>query len=88
MASLATGFTWPSRFGSGCWADERDPGIVEFGFEAGSPVALVGHDDLAGSVQSGIERDHVERGVSLVGLGACEGVGDRKPCGGDDEMKS
>jgi hypothetical protein len=33
----------------GC-PDEGDAGVGEFGFEAGTPVALVGHEDLAGAV--------------------------------------
>src|SRR5680860_1619218 len=36
-------------------ADEGDAGVVELGFEAGAPVSLVGHEDLAGSVQVGVE---------------------------------
>ena len=58
-------------------SDERDPEVVEFGFEGDGPVALVYHQDLAGSAGQGrVEVDHRERGVSFIGLCAGQGVRD------------
>ena len=47
-------------------SDQGDAGGVEFGFEAGSPVALVGDQGLAGGVEVA-EGDHVQAGVAFVG---------------------
>jgi len=41
---------WSRFLGAECWTDEGDAGLGELGLEGGSPVALVGHEDLAGSV--------------------------------------
>ena len=64
---VAAAWTVALRFEGG--PDEGDAGGVEFRFEAGSPVALVGDEGLAGPVEIA-EGDHVQGGVAFVGLGS------------------
>ena len=66
---------WSGFLGFERGPDQGDAGVVEFGFEGGSPVALVGDKCLAFAVEVA-ERDHVQGGVAFVDFGAGERVSD------------
>lgn len=64
----------PRLLGSERGANERHASSGEFGFEAGAPVALVADEDLAGSVEFGVESDMssaVSRSSVLAPASAC-----------------